>query len=70
METDNLIQTVIRTAFKHFTVITVAHRVATIADYDQVVVLDRGKVVEVGDPRKLLENDDSVFSQLYHTSVE
>jgi len=70
VETDNLIQSVIRTAFSDFTVITVAHRVATIADYDQVVVLDRGKVAEIGDPQKLLQDDGNLFSQLLRASVE
>ncbi|KAK7967839.1 ATP-dependent bile acid permease [Apiospora aurea] len=36
------------------TVITIAHRLLTIADYDRVVVLDGGRVVEEGGVRELL----------------
>lgn len=32
------------------TAITVAHRLQTIIDYDKVLVLDKGEVVEVGHP--------------------
>ena len=44
--TDRLIQEVIRDKFKDSTVLTIAHRLNTIMDYDKVLVLDRGQVVE------------------------
>lgn len=37
------------------TTITIAHRLQTIIDYDAVLVLDHGKVVEFGDPWELLQ---------------
>jgi ABC-type multidrug transport system fused ATPase/permease subunit len=82
VETDALIQQVIRTVFKdcsmfpshrirydsglHFpsAVITVAHRLNTLLDYDQVVVLSKGEIVEQGSPRDLLRNSEGAFSQL------
>jgi ATP-binding cassette subfamily C (CFTR/MRP) protein 4 len=42
METDSYIQNCIKTQFKNTTVITIAHRLNTIADYDRVVVMDKG----------------------------
>ena len=45
MKTDAFIQKVIREKFTDTTVITIAHRLNTIADYDQVVVMKRGKVI-------------------------
>jgi ABC-type multidrug transport system fused ATPase/permease subunit len=38
------------------TTITIAHRLQTIIDYDKVLVLDKGEVVEYGDPWDLLQD--------------
>ena len=52
--TDAKIQTTIREEFRHCTVLTIAHRLETIADYDMVLVMDQGEVAEVGSPLQLL----------------
>ncbi|KAK6512549.1 hypothetical protein TWF481_001434 [Arthrobotrys musiformis] len=52
-ETDAKIQEAIRET--NYTVITIAHRLNTIMDYDRVLVLEAGKVVEFGSPKELLE---------------
>lgn len=49
-----MIQTTLRSsAFKDRTIITIAHRINTILDSDRVVVLDKGKVAELGSPKDL-----------------
>ncbi len=45
MKTDELIQNVLKTKFANTTIITIAHRLNTIADYDKIIVMNRGKVV-------------------------
>lgn len=44
--TDERIQQALRTEFQESTLITIAHRLRTIMDYDKILVLDEGKVVE------------------------
>ncbi len=53
--TDVLIQRTIRTSFRQCTVLTIAHRLDTIADYDRVMVLDAGCVAEFDSPAALLK---------------
>ncbi|PWY78211.1 P-loop containing nucleoside triphosphate hydrolase protein [Aspergillus heteromorphus CBS 117.55] len=63
-ETDALIQQLLRVEFQGYTVLTVAHRLNTILDSDKVVVLDQGRVVEVGAPRELVERENGAFRGL------
>lgn len=44
LKTDKLIQEMIKTEFKDATVITIAHRLNTIIDYNKILVLDKGKI--------------------------
>jgi ABC-type multidrug transport system fused ATPase/permease subunit len=43
------------------TTLTIAHRLQTIIDYDKVLVLDKGEIVEFGDPFDLISKADGVF---------
>lgn len=63
-ETDAMIQKMVRKNFSDRTVITIAHRLNTIMDYDRIMVLDKGKLVEFDSPAKLLENPKSIFSSM------
>ncbi|KAI8923360.1 P-loop containing nucleoside triphosphate hydrolase protein [Entophlyctis helioformis] len=53
-ETDTRIQQTIRSEFAGSTVITIAHRLRTIADFDRVLVLDGGRLVQFGSPSTLV----------------
>jgi len=53
-ETDRIVKDIVRESFQDCTVITVAHRPSTILDSDIVVVLEDGKVAEVGKPEELM----------------
>ncbi|KAF5894747.1 multidrug resistance-associated protein 1, partial [Clarias magur] len=54
VETDELIQSTIRTQFEECTVLTIAHRLNTIMDYTRVLVLDKGQMVEFDSPSSLI----------------
>ncbi|KAG0646410.1 Multidrug resistance fer6 [Hyphodiscus hymeniophilus] len=64
LETDGRIQQVIVDAFAGQTVLTIAHRLNTIVDYDKVCVLEQGRIVEFGEPFQLWETQNSVFRSL------
>lgn len=64
--TDSKIQGTIREL--QSTTITIAHRLATIVDYDKVLVLDHGELVEYGDPYELLKKPEGSFRSMCETS--
>uniref|UniRef100_A0A915DLA1 Uncharacterized protein n=1 Tax=Ditylenchus dipsaci TaxID=166011 RepID=A0A915DLA1_9BILA len=63
-ETDRLIQLSIRENFNSCTILTIAHRLNTVLDYDKILVMDAGKVVEYDTPNNLLSNPNSLFTSL------
>ncbi|RBR25140.1 uncharacterized protein FIESC28_02048 [Fusarium coffeatum] len=66
--TDSKIQETIRELTG--TVITIAHRLATIVDYDKVLVLDKGQVVEYAHPWELINNKEGTFRSMCDMSGE
>ncbi|KAJ3208864.1 Multidrug resistance-associated protein 1 [Dinochytrium kinnereticum] len=64
LATDDFIQKAIRESFSDATVITIAHRLNTVADYSKILVLANGVVIEEGTPKTLLETSDGVFSKM------
>ena len=63
--TDRRIQETIRSKFQDCTVITIAHRLNTIIDYDKVLVMDKGTVVEFDKPNVLLQDKHGVLTELF-----
>ena len=69
MTIEEKIQKALEYALGNSTVITVAHRIKTIINYDKILVLNNGEIVEYDTPKNLLENDKSLFYQLYSKST-
>jgi ATP-binding cassette subfamily C (CFTR/MRP) protein 1 len=57
-------QEVLRKAFKDRTIIAIAHRVNTILDFDRIVVMEAGRVVEIGPPSELVAKENGLFRTL------
>ncbi|KAJ1990723.1 hypothetical protein GGI25_001049, partial [Coemansia spiralis] len=69
--TDESMQQAIRgSEFSDSTLLCIAHRLRTIIDYNCILVLDEGKIVEFDAPENLLQNKDSFFYQLCRNSGE
>ncbi|KAJ1820365.1 hypothetical protein LPJ75_000958, partial [Coemansia sp. RSA 2598] len=61
-DTDDRIQRTIRGAeFSDSTLFCIAHRLRTIIDYDRVLVLDKGQIVEFDTPWNLLSKEGGLF---------
>ncbi|KAG7095389.1 hypothetical protein E1B28_006144 [Marasmius oreades] len=62
--TDELISQTIRQEFADSTILTIAHRLRTVIDYDRIMLLDQGRIVEFDRPQKLLAQPSSKFYAL------
>jgi len=69
MQTDTLVQKTIRDSFQDRTILTIAHRIDTIMDYNRILVLDNGKVAEFDTPDELLKRD-SIFRGLVRSAKQ
>ncbi|KAK6837204.1 hypothetical protein RU639_001360 [Aspergillus parasiticus] len=65
MQTEVTIMNLVREQFGNRMVIAVAHRLHTIIDFDLVLVMDQGTIVESGTPAELLQNREGWFRNLW-----
>ncbi|GAB1201893.1 hypothetical protein APSETT445_000488 [Aspergillus pseudonomiae] len=64
-ELDSEIQDILQSEFSSCTIIMIADKLQAILDFDYVAVIDEGQLVELGNPRTLLSEDQSTFRELY-----
>ena len=65
---EQLIQKAILTTLKDSTVITIAHRIKTILEYDRILVFEQGRLIEQGSPKELIDKKEGTFYNLYSQS--
>lgn len=56
-ESEQMVQTALARLMKGRTTLVIAHRLATVKNADQIVVMDQGRIVETGAHATLLEGD-------------
>lgn len=61
--TEALIQQALERLMKNRTTFVVAHRLSTIRKADRIVVLEKGKIVEIGNHHQLLQNSNGMYAQ-------
>ncbi len=62
---EEMIQTATEKITKGRTSIVIAHRLATVKNADKIIVMDAGKVVEMGSHKELLKKENGYYKKLY-----
>ncbi|CAM0141904.1 hypothetical protein VKS41_004394 [Umbelopsis sp. WA50703] len=67
-KTDEAIQHTIATEFADCTILCIAHRLLTVVEYDRILVLDHGKILEFASPYELIKDPESAFHKMCKNS--
>ena len=68
-ETEELIQIATDRLTEGKTAIIIAHRLATVQKADRIIVMDKGKIVEMGSHEKLLQIDGGFYQNLHNVQL-
>lgn len=66
--TERKIKLGLKEYLKHTTTILIAQRITSVMDADKILVMDRGKIVGVGDHKQLMENNE-VYQDIYSSQI-
>ena len=69
-ESELLIQKAIEKITKNRTSIIIAHRLSTIKKADNIMVIEKGKIVESGKHNRLIKNKKGVYKKLYEAQLK
>lgn len=64
-ESEHLIQKALWELMKGRMAIVIAHRLSTIQRMDRIVVMDKGKIVQIGTHKQLLKDTDGIYARLW-----
>lgn len=69
-KSEAVVQRAIENLMKDRTVIVIAHRLSTVRHADKIVVVNYGKIAEVGSHDELINNPDSIYASLYKAQLK
>jgi len=70
LQSDAQIQSTIRECMGDSMVITIAHRLFTVVDYDKLIILKEGRIAEIGAPKELIQQPESLFRKMCLASAD
>jgi subfamily B ATP-binding cassette protein MsbA len=68
-ENEMQVQEAIQNLLHHRTAVVIAHRLSTIQQADRIVVMDKGKIVEIGNHETLLAKQGGMYQRLYNIQL-
>ncbi|MEZ4805104.1 MAG: ABC transporter transmembrane domain-containing protein [Bacteroidia bacterium] len=68
-ESEQLVQEALDDLMQNRTSIVIAHRLSTIRNADQIIVLDKGEIVEIGNHQDLIHVDNGIYKSLTQLQV-
>ena len=68
-KSEAIVQQAIDNLMADRTVFIIAHRLSTVRNADKIVVVNHGKIVEIGSHDELIDKDGGVYASLYHTQL-
>lgn len=67
-ESEKIVQEALNELMKERTSLVIAHRLSTIQKADEILVMDKGQIVEKGTHQELLSSPNSLYSKLYKSA--
>lgn len=68
-KSEAIVQQAIENLMADRTVFIIAHRLSTVRNADKIVVVNYGKIVEIGNHEELINKKDGIYASLYHTQL-
>lgn len=69
-KSEKVVQQAIENLMKDRTVFVIAHRLSTVRHADKIVVVNYGKIAEIGSHDELINNPDSIYASLYKAQLK